>query len=244
MKSFNALVVAAVAMLFVAAPAHAIVPVFDMGLLTNTVSQDHNVKAEEERAGSMAQQRLLTPDFSASQPAAPAAALNYERSRERTRRNLAAFVEKTRRVDPAGAAGMEQSFASQDIMNIIAQGLVPLGLRTDNVAHAYAAWWMSAWMAANDPAASSSPEQAQAVARQAADALRATSGFAEMTNAQKQEMAEVYLVQAAMIDAAVDQAAGDAARLRDVAASVRQGAMASGMDLGRMRLTRSGFVPR
>ena len=102
---------------------------------------------------------------------------------------------------------------------------------------------VEAWQAAHGVTGESSRATAQAVKRQATDALLATPEFAGATDAQKQEFADALLVQSVLIRAMRDQAKGDAALLRQIAAAVRQGAGASGLDLDAMTLTDEGFVP-
>jgi hypothetical protein len=52
------------------------------------------------------------------------------------------------------------------------------------------------------------------------------------------------LVQTALIDAIAEKYGKDPAMAPKIAASVRQGARASGLDLDAMTLTKTGFVPR
>lgn len=77
-------------------------------------------------------------------------------------------------------------------------------------------------------------------------AARAIASLPQVVNtndAVKQELAEAYLVQTALIGAHMDQAKGDAAQLKRVGAAVRRGAQASGLSLGAMELTDYGFIP-
>jgi hypothetical protein len=76
-------------------------------------------------------------------------------------------------------------------------------LRADNVADAYTVWWVAAWLAANERTDTPTRAQFQGAKAQASKALMATPLFAKATEASKQEMAEIFLIQAAMIDASV-----------------------------------------
>lgn len=175
---------------------------------------------------------------------APAASLSFTVSPSRRKANLAKFVAKTRPVNPDGAVKMEQLFASADVFASIGQGIAPMGLRVDNVADAYAVYWITAWEAANGITGSrTSRVQAQSVKTQVSSALLATPEFASAGAAQKQELAEALLVQSAMITASMDQMASDPAQRRAIAAAVRKGANAMGLDLDAMTLTENGFVP-
>jgi hypothetical protein len=170
--------------------------------------------------------------------------LNYVPSKTRTRTNLKNFANKTRAVDPAGAAQMEQFFASTDIIGLMGTAIAPYGLRIDNVADAFAVYWINAWEAANGVVgAQETRARVQAVKVQAANGLSQSPEFASASDAQKQEMAEALLVQAALISSAMEAAANDPAKLRAISNAVMQGAAKSGLDLNKMTLTEKGFVP-
>ena len=175
-----------------------------------------------------------------------AAALVYVPSKAVRKQNLARFVQESRAKDPQGASKMEQLFQTTDIIEQIGAAMRPVGLRVNNVADAYAVWWISAWEAVNKRDAGSSPAMYQAVKAQAAQSILSTGAFRNASNAVKQEMAESLLVQAALIDASVDAAAGNPAQLTAVARAVNQGAMAMDrdLDLTKMTLTQDGFVKR
>ena len=171
------------------------------------------------------------------------AALTFTPSLKRRKDNITSFIAKTRAQDPAGAEQMQQMFAAVDMFAEMEKALVPYGLRIDNVADAYAVWWSSAWLASRGLVDAGSREQAQAIKAQATNGFLATPVFAKATDAQKQQFAEALLIQAAMIDAAVEQAKGNPEQLKAVGQAVRQGAKASGLDLDKMELTPTGFVP-
>lgn len=75
------------------------------------------------------------------------AAMAYRPDPVRRRSNLAQFVAKTRAVDPAGADDLEKLFAQTDFIAAIGQAMAKQGLRLDNLADAYATWWVTAWQA-------------------------------------------------------------------------------------------------
>lgn len=168
--------------------------------------------------------------------------LNYSPSKSRRRANLDRFVQKTRAMDPAGAAALAETFKSDPIA-LMEPELAKVGLRIDNVADAYAVYWVEAWQAVHGVSGASSRATAQAVRRQAADAILATPEFANATPVQKQEFAEALLVQALLVGAAKEQAQGNPAQLAKVAAAVEQGARATGLELRDMTLTETGFGP-
>jgi hypothetical protein len=170
------------------------------------------------------------------------ASLDFTTSLSVRQRNFARFVEKTRAQSPENAAEMENLLASTDVIAAIGSAMAPYGLRTNNVADAYAVYWIAAWEASRSIVSSTETrERIQAVKQQAANALLATPVFTNATSAQKQEMSEAMLIQAALIQSSVQAYASDRVTLAKVAAAVSQGAEAMGLDLNKMTLTKQGF---
>jgi hypothetical protein len=118
-----------------------------------------------------------------------------------------------------------------------------LGLSVDNLADAYAIWWISAWNATHGANPDPSRAMSQAVRAQAASALATTPAIAGAGDAAKQQFAEALLVQMILVDTAVEQNKANPSRLRALAVAVSQGARQMGLDLSAMRLTETGFVP-
>lgn len=179
----------------------------------------------------------------AAAPVVNARALRYTPSRTRRTANLSRFVEKSRAADPAGAAQLEQLFASGDIIDKIGGALAQQGMRVDNLADAYAVWWINAWQATRGHNDTTSRETNEAVRDQAARALSASPQLVGAGDAAKQELAESLLIQAAMIDASVEKSKGNPAQMRQIGAAVNQGARRMGLELGTMELTEDGFIP-
>jgi hypothetical protein len=171
-------------------------------------------------------------------------ALNYSASKSRTRVNLQNFVSKSRAVDPESAAQLEQMFAASDIIGEIGRVMQEFGLEHTNTADAFAVYWISAWQAVNGDTSTRSARVYQAVAAQAASGMLQTSELAMANDSAKQEMAEAMMVQAILIDANLKAARSDPGQLKALAKAVKQGAAASGLDLGSMTLTEDGFVPK
>ncbi len=171
-----------------------------------------------------------------------ASALAFRSSPSVRSRNFAAFLERTRRADPAGAANLAALLRTDPIAQM-GPALRALGLRTDNVADAYTVWWMNAWQAAHGDLSDASRAKTQAVRAQAAGALASTPELRGASDAAKQEFAEALLIQAALIGASAETYAKDPAMMRKLGQAVRQGARASGLDLDAMTLTEQGFVP-
>lgn len=198
--------------------------------------------SQEEVDAAMA--RLERKQQAAPAPVAKApVSSTYTPSPARRRANVARFIAKSRAADPQGAAAMEALFAQTDVFAAMDRELRPAGLRIDDVADAYAVWWVNAWTAAHgDPR---TPDRAtmQAVRAQASRAIAAVPDFARADDAGRQELAEALLIQAALIGAVQAEHGANAAMAPKIAAAVKQGARAFGVNLDAMRLTARGFVP-
>lgn len=168
---------------------------------------------------------------------------SYRPDLTRRRANLAQFVKRSRSAGPAGADNLAKIFASQDVIENMRAPLASVGLRIDNVADAYAAWWINAWQASQGVDVDITRQMASAVRNQAAGAFAQSGSLRGANDAAKQEMAEALLAQATLIGAAMDQAKGDPKRSRQIGAAVSQGARGMHVDLSSMRLTADGFVP-
>lgn len=197
------------------------------------------ISAEKESAGAQNPGRLQADSAST---AVNSEQLRFTPSMQRRRANYAGFVERSRRVDPAGADGLAANF-KLDPIALMQPQLAQVGLRTDNVADAYAAYWIEAWEAVHGVTGQTSREKAGAVKRQSAAAILATPAFATATSAQKQELAEAMLVQAMLVATAREQANGDEAKLVEIGRAAEKGACASGFDLRSVTLTEEGFRP-
>lgn len=176
-----------------------------------------------------------------SRPVEPRA-MQFSSSPQRRAQNLRNFVEKTRANNPQSADEMAALFSSTDIIGQLEAVMARVGLSGNNVSHAYSVYWISAWQAANGQTDIKSSQVYRAVADQAARGLFASPEFRSSSDAGKQELAEALLLQAAVIDAAVEKASGDRKQLKAIAKAVLQGAENTGLDLDGMTLTESGFM--
>ncbi|WP_313537563.1 DUF6683 family protein [Sphingomonas sp.] len=204
---------------------------------------DDRMHQDEARRARMAGRRLATPEAPRTLSPAAVSVLRYTPSKPRRSANLAAFIQKTRAADPAGAADLQKLFAEGDFIEKIGALVAPQGLHIDNVADAYALWWITAWQAAHGTNDTPSRAVLGAVRQQAANAVVATGEIAHASDAQKQELAEALWVQSALIDGAVEQAKRDPSRLRAIGDAVRKGAKGMGLNLDAIDLTSQGFVP-
>jgi hypothetical protein len=159
------------------------------------------------------------------------------------KRNFAQFVAKTRASDPQGADQLEQTLASSDIIGTMGKQLAPFGFKTNDVADAMTVYLIEAWNGVQGRSDNPSRTRRMAVRRQIAAAVQATPQFAHATDAQKQELAEAMLIQAALLDAAVEGAKSDPQTMAKVKAAIAAGAKRTfGLDLKSARLTDAGMV--
>jgi hypothetical protein len=179
-----------------------------------------------------------------SNPAAPPTnlqALSFQVSPTDRQQNITRFITNLRAADPAAADNWAQVFATNDVFGAIDQAMGKRGLDSTNLADAYAVYWTNAWLGAQGRTDDVPAAQLIAVRNQAAQALLATPQLMSATNAQKQEIAEGFLIQAALIDASVTQAQASPALLPQVQTAIKQGAQTVGIDLDRFTLTDQGF---
>jgi len=184
-----------------------------------------------------------TGSEAAATPPTAAADLRYTPSHERRIANFANFVARSRPGNPQGAEDLAKLFSSQDVIEGMKAPLDAVGLRIDDIAGAYAAWWINAWQASRGRDEDVSRTMAIAVRDQAARAITSSGMLRGASDAAKQEMAESLLIQAALIAAAMEQSKGNAALTRAIAAVASQGARGMNVDLTAMDLTEHGFVP-
>jgi hypothetical protein len=215
---------------------------------TGTDQLSQHLRSQMQRPSTPVRSRRAIPaqremlDAAPDAPAPDFAALRYIPSKARRTANMARFVSKTRASDPAGAKDLQNLFASGDIIEKIGGALAPRNLRVDNVADAYTVWWITAWQATRGRSDTTSDAVTEAVRAQSARALGSTAEFVQADDGAKQELAESLLVQAALIENAVDHAKGNPKLMRDIGVAVNKGAGGMGLDLTTMELTENGFV--
>ena len=168
---------------------------------------------------------------------------SFKNDQSRTRQNLRSFVARTPNVE--ARADIERIIAARPaLIQDIRQSIEPYGLGSHDVADAYAFWWINAWLVANKKDEDPSPETIAIVERQVRNTLASSPGFAMTGDADRQEYAEALLVQGTLLSSTFEQWKADPNMLDQLAEAARNGAIASGMDLSLMTLTRDGFVPR
>lgn len=196
-----------------------------------------------EKVQQRAPSRRAAPDRAPAEVTPRPASFLYTPSKARRTANLAGFVAKSRAADPKGADDLAKLFASRDIIEDMRAPLSKYGMRIDNVADAYAVWWINAYQATRGTTDDPSPAATEAVRTQVMQSMGATREFVGAGDADKQELAESLLIQALLISTAVEQAKGNPDQLRAVGRAAAQGARGMGLDLSTMELTDAGFMP-
>lgn len=209
----------------------------NMGPIAQTIRQ-------QMRAGLYGPEAAARENAPSAAPAqAQPADLRYTPSKTRRAANLADFVAKSRRVDPRGADDLQALFARTDIIEAMRAPLAKSGLRIDDVADAYAVWWITAWYASRGDNQTPGPRTVAAVRDQAARALSASPVVRGAGDGPRQQLAEALLVQAALLDGAVEHAKARPGQMTAVRTAAAQGARGMGLDLASMTLTDTGFAP-
>lgn len=153
------------------------------------------------------------------------------------------FADFVARADPANADRLRKAVQQQDLLGMWERHVAVDGLRRGDVADAMAAYWVQNWQIANK-VSFASRAQVQAVRGQVARALGASPTFARMGDAERQALAETFMLnfvaQGSAYSDAARRDAGAAARLSDAAAARFRKDM--NLDLRRLRLTEAGLV--
>lgn len=220
---------------------------FDPNFAPSIIYPQVNNPCPNGNCGISEPRRGSAPKFDLKTPAKPTqqsqARLNFKPSLAVRRANLSRFLGAVRSNDSRAAAQLETMF-SGDVFSAMGKVMAPYGLRIDNVADAYALYWISAWEASRGITTSNETKsRAQAVKQQAANALLATPEVMSATPEKKQEFAEALLLQTYLIAANVNGAKDNPAMMRQVSSAVAQGSKAMGLDLSGMTLTEKGFQP-
>lgn len=205
----------------------------NMGPIANTLRQQMQRPATQPNSGKRA--------APADKPVR-AANFRYTPSKSRRAINLQNFISKSRAIDPHGADNLAKVIASQDLIDAMRAPLARYDLRIDNVADAYTVWLINAWQATRGTMDDPSVAATAAVRRQVISAMASTAVFTTATDASKQEMAEALLLQALMVESAVEQSKGNPVQMQAVGQAAAQGALGMGIDLSRVNLTDQGMV--
>ncbi|EYR81228.1 DUF6683 family protein [Shinella sp. DD12] len=154
-----------------------------------------------------------------------------------------AFVEKTS--GPAGAAVVKLEFDKSSPVKLWAGLVSKDGLKPGDAVDAVAAYWILNWIIANQ--AHDEEFSTKPVLDQVRAALMGSPRFRKLSEAQRQELSEVlmmnFLIQQAVYSQAVTTA--DTRMLEQLSsAAVQRFSNEAGTDLRRIKPTQAGFVTR
>lgn len=210
----------------------------DFGASMASVGQLNNVLGATVRGGG--------GDRRAAAPTRPAAAAGtrYRGSPVVSAQVRAKFADFVARADPANAEQLRKAVQQNDLLGLWEKHVAVDGLRRGDVADAMTSYWVQNWQIANKvPFASRA--QVQAVRGQVVRALGTSPAFARMGDAERQALAETFMLNfvaqgSAYSDAASRRDAAAVARLSDAAAARFRKDM--NLDLRRLKLTEAGLV--
>ncbi|SAI58854.1 Uncharacterised protein [Bordetella ansorpii] len=236
-----------------AARAQDIGPALDPGLMVGwtanaAVQYDLERRAKAAERGK-SQAGLNTRSLSSAMQAPGRGSVNssdplftYRPSAAVRRANYARFVERSRAVDPQGAAQLEHVFKTEDLMGKADQWMQTYGLTATNVADATSVYLMSAWLASRGRSEDPDRASMRAVRDQVASAIAATPAFRKASDAQKQELSEAMIIQAIMISQYVDAAKAQPSLMAAVQNAAVSGAKNTfGFDIRQMALSARGL---
>ncbi len=162
---------------------------------------------------------------------------------ERVRRQFLDFVAS--KSGPQGAKAVDRAFGDRAV-EVWARQAAADGLRPGDVADALAEYWVQNWMMANR-IDNTDGAQVRAVRDQVRGTLSSNPALARLTEAQRQEMAEVFMYNQLLQGEVYTEArrnghADNVQKLSDAAVARFQHEM--GVDLRQLALTGHGFVRR
>lgn len=214
--------------------------VFNMGMLTNTLSQGSGDSPAVSSARSDGAFRSMLRPSRGPVRVNPAS-FTFRPDMAERKRNMAGIVGAVRRADPAGADGLAAVLRQQDLIAAINRELPRAGLRANSVPDAMAYYLVTAWYGVRG-STDSKPADFRAVRDQFARAVGTTPGFSQLGNAGRQRLAESMLMQGMIADKAVRDAQGNPGQLRPIRSALNAGARQTfGFDLTQLRLGANGL---
>jgi hypothetical protein len=173
------------------------------------------------------------------------AALLYAPSATRSKAKINSFIEQVRKTDAAGADQLKQLFAQTNNLGAVHDKMREVGLDPNNLSHCYTVYWTTVWQAVNQDRSDLSLQTFQAVAQQAESAFSQTQMVAKLTNAEKQEYADILLIHSLLVGGNSEYflSSGDKKGAANFAKEMRKGADNAGLVIDGLTLTDDGFRP-
>jgi hypothetical protein len=175
-------------------------------------------------------------------PVASAARLNFAASAQRRSRNYARFIAQSQASNPGATKFYDQMFTTNGYIDRLDASLATKGLKSNNIADAFATYWMSTWLASRGQQSPASAEQAAATKAMAIQMLGNTPSLVSMSDTAKQEVADDLFIKAGLLDGLMAASEGNSEYLKTIAQVARQGAQKWGLNLDAMELRPDGFA--
>ena len=173
------------------------------------------------------------------------AAMRFTLSVARRNANRMQYIAQMKQQNPAVGDGLEQSFQGSDPLQSLDQVMRAGGFSSSNLADVFAIWWLSSWQVSNgDFEMEATDAQIAGVKNQAAAMMVNWPGLGEMTNEQKQDVADNFMMTTLMVISAAQGAKINPQSAPAIQQFVRAPAAQLGMDLTAYRITDQGFVLR
>ncbi len=171
-----------------------------------------------------------------------AAALTFTPDPLISKRVKEEFTAAVQEADPGKAAHIANVMASSDVLGDFDRDMAPYGFRSNNVADAMSAYWITMWMIANQKAVPTRKRVA-AVRAQVTGNMANNPMIAKASLEQRQEMAEglVYETMFALGQRADVERKRDRQRQRELANATQTNLLKNGVDMQNLRITSTGF---
>jgi hypothetical protein len=179
-------------------------------------------------------------------PKISSATLTFTPNMQRRKDYFNALLAQYEQLAPGTAAQMRPLLFGEndgDIIQKIQKQIGPeYGMKTNNVADAYALYWIAAWETANGIFDQTTPPaQMKAVQTQVKDIMLSVPAMAALSDADKQSLAESLLTQAVVIGTLGGHVKADPANMPKVRAAALANAKAMGVNIEMFKLTPTGF---
>jgi hypothetical protein len=244
------------AVLILAVPAAAVAQDYGLGgmdsfisvsnsnmLMTDTIVRGESFKSSLRNKMNGQKAKSAGAPQAPMSEAVPLAALTFKPAPAIRTKSKERFFANMRKIDPQGAREMEARYANRDLFAALDQAMAGHGLRYDNVADAFTVWMINIWLGANGLTDDPPPAQIKAVSAQIAAALGLSPDLAKASDAQKQELAEGLLLNAAVIGGALaDPRATSAEGRAQLQKAMSQVGSKMGVNLTAIRISDQGFV--
>ena len=211
--------------------------------VVNTSVRDSMLGVDSFRSRSRAASHNLLPRSEATP--VRLAPTTYRRTPAVTDRVTLGYTDWLAKSSPQDAERVRRALAAADPVQTWSRYVAEDGLHPGDVADAVASYWVLNWIIVNG--GDSRPGQAQAVRRRIQPTIASDPAFARLSEAQRQEMAEVLMInfifqRDTYLHAVQTHDEPLLAKAR--AAAVARFQTEAGVDLRRIALTDQGFRPR